>query len=479
MIHGASEPRARRRVARTSSEACLDERGSALVEALVAVTILAVASSAWAVVVRATAASRSLSETRQVAASIAHDEVERLRALDPDDLVRRIEGAASRTLIEGSVVEREGRTWRVERRLARGGSAASGPLCAGQPAADVRPVRGTVRVAALVDGEPSGSGSVLVPVAIAPRWPVAVDGALVVRVDEGDGAGTPIAGVVVAIEGPLRTGVAASRVVSTDAEGCAWLGGLTTGEYRLTLRAAERVDVRHRRAGAMPDGAAPAGGSDVTFVLGVSRGSRPALDVGLPRASSLRVEVVEPEGATARDAATTGDPDGASPEVLTWWLEDEEGASSDTIGSSRWVAPGALRVGVGACRPGGEEAGHGMSSTVVLDPGETVLHLVPLLPVVVGLAVPTPDQEGAPDPGATPTTSGPTVLVARIGPDCPAGGGDWRWTLSDAREEVLVGLPVGPVTLTLEDVEGRTLRGPLETVVSTGGDGASRIELVP
>lgn len=476
---GLAVPRARRTFARTSGEASLDERGSALVEALVAVTLLAVASSAWAVVVRATASSRSLSETRQVAAAIAHDEVERLRAMDPDDLVRRIEGTASRTLIEGSVVQREGRTWRVERRLARGGSAASGPLCAGQPAADVRPVRGTVHVSALVDGESSASASVRVPVAIAPRWPVAVDGALVVRIDEGDGAVTPVAGVVVDVEGPLGSDGATSRVVTTDVEGCAWLGGLATGQYRLTVRAAERVDSRHRRAGVMPDGAAPVGGSDVTFVLGVSRGSRPALDVALPRASSLRVEVVEPDGATERDAAATGDPGAPTPEVLAWWLEDEEGPSSDPIGSSRWVAPGALRVGVGACRPGGDEPGNGMSSTVVLDPGETVLHLVPLLPVLVGLAVPESDREGTPDAGPTPTTSGPAVLVARIGPACPSGGGDWRWTLGDAREELLVGLPVGPVTLTLEDLEGRTLRGPLEAVVSTGVDGASRIELVP
>lgn len=458
----------------------IGERGSALVEALVAVLLLGVVSTATTVVVRATSDSRSTSEARRVATAIAADELERLRALDAEDLVLLVEASPARTLVGLRDVERDGRAWQVEHRLVRTGSAASGPLCSGQPAADVQPLRGIVRVRPHPVGSAPSEVDVSLPVAIAPRWPVAVDGALVVRVGNGEVPSQGVVDVDVLVEGPLGGPVSVPRTARTDPDGCAWFGGLATGEHRVTLAALGRVDLRHRRAGTMPDGSGPLSSSEVQFVVGVSRGSRPALEVALPIASRLRVEVTAPDGAAlpperAGEATPTGHPLG-----LWWWLEEEAAAGSAVtvpLGTTRWLAPGSVRPVVGACPLGPEVASTPPATALSIDRGEDVVHLVPLVPVEVVVRGTEGDRDATGTDGLERGASG--SVVARFGDSCAGGPLEWRWPIASTTDGLRIALPAATVTLVLEDELGRPWGDPRTVELFDAASADIRIELGP
>jgi hypothetical protein len=252
--------------------------------------------------------------------------------------------------------------------------------------------------------------------------------------------------------------------------------------HRVTVVADGRVDTGHRPAGVLPDGSGPASGSDVSLVVGVSRGSRPALTVSLPRAVALRVEALEPAGAVAPDASEGG----TSARSLAWWFIEEADPKATPFGAVRWVAPGRWDIAVGACVPGVVVP---IGSTVELRPGEEVLHLVPLAAVTVLLGGAARGDDGSDDgsdDGADagdddPAVAAPerVVLVVRHAATCDVVSSVERWTLELDGSARTIGLPVGAAMLSVESPDGRVLVADWTVEVREPSEGATTIELAP
>ena len=212
----------RRRIAlvrlRTGRGVLGDDRGSMLVEALVAAALLVVLALAFFSSLDGAAKSSASNRHRSVAAGLAQSEMERMRALkqfDPADL------STTRTQTVGAVTYTiaSNATWIDD----SSGTTACGP---GSSSADYLKVVTTVTWSTIGNVKPVKSESLF---AVRPG-----EGSIKTQVVGRTGA--PVAAMPVTLAGPHNASG------STDALGCLFFGYLPVGAYTATVNQAGYVD---------------------------------------------------------------------------------------------------------------------------------------------------------------------------------------------------------------------------------------------
>ena len=212
----------RRRIAPVRSQAgrgvLSDDRGSMLVEALVAAALLVVLALAFFSSLDGAAKSSASNRHRSVAAGLAQSEMERMRALkqfDPADL------STTRTQTVGAVTYTiaSNATWIDD----SSGTTACGP---GSSSADYLKVVTTVTWNTIGNVKPVKTESLF---AVRPG-----EGSIKTQVVGRTGA--PVAAMPISLSGPH------SASGSTDALGCLFFGYLPIGSYTATVNQAGYVD---------------------------------------------------------------------------------------------------------------------------------------------------------------------------------------------------------------------------------------------
>ncbi len=386
------------------------EQGFALIEALVAATLLVIMALGFLAALDAAARGSADNKSRAQAASLAQQDMERMRALN----VTALTGTnSSRTQTVGNVTYTI-----VSRAIWIDDSTGSATCSGGASNADYLKVSSTVTWPTMGAIKPVTSTTI---VAVPNGSFGSGQGSIQALVEDHTPLGIP--GLPVNLSGP------STSTLSTDGAGCVFWGYLPVGTYTVGLNQAGYVDQSGNQA--VSQSASVVGGSTTNLVFDYDRAAN--LDVSFDTQVGASTQVASAKSIMLGNAALT------TPRQFT------SGSAATTISSGYSLFPfsNGYAVWGGSCT-GAKPSTYGQSMpTVTPAPGGTqaVTVRLPALNIVV-------NKGGSPLPSAN----------VRVTPVTAGCGSTFTATLNASGKLAQPGLPYGDYTVCADDNLGASSR---------------------
>jgi len=386
------------------------EQGFALIEALVAATLLVIMALGFLAALDAAARSSADNKGRAQAASLAQQDMERMRALNVTDLTGT---NATRTQVVGNV------TYTIASKAVWIDDSTGNATCSGGASnADYLKVSSTVTWPTMGKIKPVTSTTI---VAVPNGSFGSGQGSIQALVEDHTPTGIP--GLPVNLSGP------STGTLSTDGAGCVFWGYLPVGTYTVALNQAGYVDWKGQQSVSQTQDVV--GGSTSNFVFDYDRAAN--LDVSFDTQVGASTQVASAKSIMLGNASLT------TPRQFT------SGTPATTISSGYSLFPfgNGYAVWGGSCvlaQP--SQYGQAMP-TVTPAPGGTqaVTIRLPALNIVV-------NKGGSPFPSAN----------VRITPVSAGCGSTFTATLNAAGKLAQPGLPYGDYTVCADDNNGASSR---------------------